>query len=62
MERMFVEHILVIGLRVLSGGRTGITKDQCHITDKAADDFSPEFDIHMPKTDDEWDKINHGLK
>ena len=35
---------------------------------KAANDFidavnaAPEFDICMPKTDDEWDEINSGFK
>ena len=71
-EPILVEHIKAVGLRVLSGGRT---KDQRHITGmsldaayKAVDAFidavnaAPEFDICMPKTDDEWDEINHGFK
>ncbi|KAL7488001.1 hypothetical protein ACHAW6_013595 [Cyclotella cf. meneghiniana] len=71
-EPILVEHIVAFGLRDLSGGRT---KDQCHITGmsldaayKAADDFidpvnaAPEFDVCMPKTVNEWDEINHGLK
>jgi len=43
VESILVEHIVAIGLRVLSGGRT---KEQCHITGmhldaayKAAGDF-----------------------
>ena len=71
-EPILVEHIVAVGLRVLSGGRT---KDQRHITGmsldaayKAADDYidavnaAPEFDICMPKTDDEWEAINRGFK
>jgi hypothetical protein len=70
-EPILVEHIVAVGIRVLSGGRT---KDQRHITGmsldaayKAADDFidavnaASEFDIYMPKTEDEWDETNRGF-
>jgi len=53
-EPILVEHIVAVGLRVLSGGRT---KDQCHIINAA-----PEFEKCIPKTDNEWDEINHGFK
>jgi len=68
LEHILIEHIVTIGLRVLSDGRT---KDQCHIAGtsldamyKAADDFidavnaAPELDTKMPQSDEEWDRIN----
>ena len=71
-EPKLVDHIVAVGIRVLSRGRT---KDQCHITGmsldaayKAADVFidavnaAPEFDTCMAKTDNEWEEINHGFK
>ena len=70
-EPILVEHIIAVGLRVLSGGRT---KDQRHIIGSslsaayvASDDFidavnaAPELDIKMPHSHDEWDRINAGF-
>ena len=71
-DPILVEHIMAVGLRVLSGGRT---KDQRHIIGssrsaayKAVDDFveavnlSPELAIAMPATPEEWDEIYNQFK
>jgi hypothetical protein len=67
-EPISVEHIVAVGLRVLSGGRV---KDQRHnvgtsldATYKAFDDFVDainsclELDIKMPQSPEEWETIN----
>ena len=69
---ILVEHIVAVGLRVLSGGRP---KDQRHIigSSRAAayvafDDFveavnlAPELDIVMPQTPQEWDIVYNQYK
>lgn len=71
---ILVEHIVAVGLRVLSGGKT---KDQCHITEMCLDaaykaqscrhffdpvNAAPELDDCMWKTEEEWHMINHGFK
>jgi hypothetical protein len=71
-DPILVEHIMAVGLRVLSGGRT---KDQRHIIGssrsaayKAVDDFveavnlAPELAIAMPATPEEWDEIYNQFK
>ena len=65
---ILVEHIVAAGICYLSGGRP---KDICHIIGcspravyHAVDDFinavntSPELDIHLPKSSEEWLAIN----
>jgi hypothetical protein len=71
-EPILVEHIVAVGLRVLSGGRV---KDQRHIvgtsldaTYKAFDDFVDavnsclELDIKMPQSSEEWETINRQFR
>ena len=67
-----VEHIIAVGLRVLSGGRP---KDQRHIIGSsraaaylAVDDFvdavnlAPELNIDLPTTPEEWEEIYEQYK
>ena len=72
IEPISVEHIVAVGLQVLSGGRP---KDQRHIIGSsrdaaycAVDDFveavnlAPELDILMPQKPEEWDIIYNQYK
>jgi hypothetical protein len=71
-EPILVEHIIAVGLRVLSGGRP---KDQRHIIGSsraaaylAVDDFvdavnlAPELNIDLPTTPEEWEEIYEQYK
>ena len=71
-EPILVEHIIVVGLQVLSGGRP---KDQRHIIGSsraaaylAVDDFvdavnlAPELNIDLPTTPEEWEEIYEQYK